>query len=96
MVNRSTGKTPFEIVYTCFLCCVYDLAIIPIIVGGNKTTYNMAKKASQIHVEVRAHLEAANAKYKADANQHRRKKMFQESDLVMEHLWHSHFSWHLQ
>lgn len=83
MVNRSTGKTPFEIVYTCFLCCVYDLAIIPIIVGGNKTTYNMAKKASQIHVEVRAHLEAANAKYKAYANQHRRKKMFQVSDLVM-------------
>ncbi|KAJ4702171.1 RNA-directed DNA polymerase, partial [Melia azedarach] len=37
-------------------------------------------------------LEAANEKYKQDADQHRRQKMFQECDLVMAYLCKNRFS----
>lgn len=43
MVNRFVGKTPFEIVYACSPCHVYDLSIMPITVRGNKTTDNVAE-----------------------------------------------------
>lgn len=36
VVNQSTIKTPFEIVYTCSTHDVYDLHIMLTIVGGSK------------------------------------------------------------
>lgn len=45
-------------------------------VGGSKITDNVAEKALLIHAEVRTHLEVAKAKYKAEANKHRCKKVF--------------------
>ena len=38
--------------------------------------YNVAEKALLIYAEVRAHLEVANAKYKAEADKHRHEKVF--------------------
>ena len=76
MVNRSTGKTPFEVVYICSPRQVCDLVIMPTVVGGSKAADNVAKKALQIHAEVQAHLEVVNDKYKAEADKHRRKKVF--------------------
>lgn len=78
MVNRSTSKNFFEIVYTCFPCHVFYLVIMPSTTGGSKATDNMAKKALQIHAEVQAHLGAPNAKDKSKADKHRLKKVFQE------------------
>ncbi|KAL5713670.1 hypothetical protein ACHQM5_015724 [Ranunculus cassubicifolius] len=46
----------------------------------------MVEKASQLHHEVKAKIAASNAKYKDDADKHRRLKTFQEGDLVMIHL----------
>lgn len=48
---------------------------------------NVAEKALQIHDEVWAHLEVANAKYKAEKDKHRHMHMFQEGDLMMVCLW---------
>ena len=58
-------------------------------VRGSKAADNVVKK--HIHAKVGAHLEVANAKYKAEANKHRRKKVFQEGDLVMAHLRQNRF-----
>ena len=91
MVNRSTGKIPFKVVYICSLRQVCDLAIMPTTLGGSKAADNVAEKGLQIHAEVRAHLEAANVKYKAKADKHRRKKVFQEGDLVMAYLRQNRF-----
>lgn len=57
---------------------------MPAAVRGSKAADNVAKK--HIHAKVRAHLKAVNAKYKGEADKHRRKKAFQEGDLVMAHL----------
>ncbi|KAH9753570.1 hypothetical protein KPL71_015115 [Citrus sinensis] len=70
---------------------VCDLAIMPTTLGGSKAADNVAEKGLQIHAEVRAHLEAANVKYKAKADKHRRKKVFQEGDLVMAYLRQNRF-----
>lgn len=40
---------------------------------------------------MRAHLKAINPKYKTNADEHECKKVFQEGDLVMVHLWCSRF-----
>ena len=87
MVNQSTSMTPFEIFYTCSLHHICDLAIIPLVAGeSSKTTNNIAAKVLQIHAEVRAHLETANAKYKAGVDKYRHNKVFREGDLVIVHL----------
>lgn len=76
-VNQFIGKIPFEIVYSYFLCHVCDLAVMPLVTGGkSKAADNEVEKALQIHVEVQAQLELASTKYKADADKHRRKKVF--------------------
>lgn len=76
-VNRSIGKIPFEIVYSCFLCHVCDLVVMPPVTGEkSKATDNELEKALQIHVKVQAQLELASTKYKANADKHRRKKVF--------------------
>lgn len=64
---------------------------MPTEVGGSKATYTMAEKALQIYAEVQAHLKAANAKYMVEADKHQHKKVFQESELLMVHLWCSQF-----
>lgn len=56
------------------------------VIEGSKVANNVAEKALQIHAEVIAHLKFANAKYKPNADKHRRKKLFQEKDLVIMHL----------
>ncbi|KAH7550022.1 hypothetical protein JRO89_XS13G0121100 [Xanthoceras sorbifolium] len=53
----------------------------------NKAEENLAKKVQQVHSEVRANLEVANAQYKEAIDQHRRKKEFKEGDLVMAYLY---------
>ena len=48
---------------------------MPIATGGSKIVNNVVKRALQIHVKERAHLEAANAMYKVDVNMHRHGKV---------------------
>ena len=44
MVNRSIGKTAFEVVYVCSPRQVCDLAIVSTIVGESKVADNVAEK----------------------------------------------------
>lgn len=48
----------------------------PVTGEKSKAADNKVEKAVQIHVEVQAQLELASTKYKADADKHRRKKVF--------------------
>ncbi|KAK0599630.1 hypothetical protein LWI29_007117 [Acer saccharum] len=86
MVNRSTGKSPFQIIYTQQPKHTLDLVALPSLPGVTKAGENMAERIQQIHSEVKANLEMANEKYKEDADQHKHKKEFQEGDLVMAYL----------
>ena len=90
-MNSSTGKTPFEIVYSKVPNHVLDLVVLAKVQGFSLKADNMLAKAFQNHNEVRTKLIESNAKYKEDANKHRHFKEFKEGELVMIHLWKERF-----
>ena len=91
MPNRSTKKTPFEVVYTSVPKHTVDLIRLPPPPDVNPNAEEFAKRVQRIHQDVKKNLEAANLRYKTAANQHRRLKLFSEGDLVMVHLRKNHF-----
>ena len=86
MVNRSTGKSPFQIVYGCVPRHTLDLVPLPKLPGMNITAEHMADRIMDIHTDVRNKLQASNEKYKEAADKHRRAKVFEIGDQVMVHL----------
>ncbi|GJX79502.1 putative nucleotidyltransferase, ribonuclease H [Tanacetum coccineum] len=86
MVNRSTGKTPFSIVYQKPPNHTLDLVPLPKIRGYSIAAENFAEKIEAIQADVRLKLEAFNAKYKEDRGKLRKTKIYAEGDLVMIHL----------
>jgi hypothetical protein len=86
MVNRSTGKAPFEVVYGSSPRLAVDLANLPKLLGASIATEHLAKRVKSTHEEVCQHLKKTYAKYKVVANKGRRSKVFREGDLVMVYL----------
>ena len=78
MLNRSTGKAPFELVYTKVPNQTTDLLKLPTPV--NKAADNLAEKLASTLGDVRLKLAEANALYKANADLHRRKKLFEKGN----------------
>lgn len=86
MVNRSTGKTPFEVVYGRTPHHTLDLVPLPKLPGMSIAANHMAEKMADIHAETRKAIEDSNAQYKSQADMHRRLKTFKEGDEVFVHL----------
>lgn len=82
--NRSTGRSPFSIVYTKPPSHNVDLVTLP--VSKSRFADALAERIRQTHDEVTAKLQESNARYKEAANRHRRKKTFDVGDLVMVHI----------
>ncbi|TYK28638.1 DNA/RNA polymerases superfamily protein [Cucumis melo var. makuwa] len=91
MANRSTGKSPFEIVYTSLPQVTFDLANLPSVIDVSMEAEAMAERISKLHQEVKSHLELANDSYKTTANSHKRFREYQVGDLVMVYLQKSRF-----
>jgi hypothetical protein len=86
MVNRSTGKAAFEVVYGRTPRLAVDLAALPKLPGVSVAAEHLAERVKDTQEGVRQHLEKSYAKYKATADKGRRSKIFQEGDLVMVYL----------
>jgi uncharacterized protein (UPF0276 family) len=86
MINRSIGKTPFQIVYCQPPRHALDLAPLPKLPSMSIAVEHMADRIKAIQEEVRTNLEESNARYKAAADRKRRAKIFQVGDLVMVYL----------
>ncbi|XP_059629575.1 uncharacterized protein LOC132272441 [Cornus florida] len=71
MVNRSTGKSPFAIVYYHPLKHTLDLVPLPKLPGKSVVAEHMADRIQAIQDKVRMYLEQANAKYKEAADKKR-------------------------
>ena len=96
-ISRSTGKSPFAIVY-----CVppkYALDLVPLLElpGVSQVAEDMVDRIQVVQEEVRRKLEASNAKYKEATNKKKREKIFNVGDLVLVYLWKEGFPyWYLQ
>lgn len=90
MQNRTTGKSPFEIVSTKLPRLTVDLANIPSSVDFSMEAAQMAKRIKQLHQEVQDHIKKANSNYKRKADTKRHAQDFKEGDLVMIHLSKGH------
>ena len=84
MINRSTRKAPFVVVYTKLPNHTSDLIHIPLV--PNSAADNMVNRIMDTLQQVKTNLEAANAHYKTLADLKKRPKVFNEGDLVMVHL----------
>jgi len=76
MINRPTGKTPFQIVYYQPPRHALDLAPQPKLPGMSIAAEHIADQIKAIQGEVRTNLEESNARYKATADRKRRAKNF--------------------
>ena len=86
-VNRSTGKTPFEIVTRMKPRGVFDLR--DVIVNEEKRSVEgevFAEYMTSLHKEVKLKLEQSNWKYKENVDKSRRHHVFEVGDEVMVHL----------
>ena len=90
-VYRTTGKAPFEIIYTKIPRQVVDLVKLPRGQGVSVAAKNMAENWQSMTEEVREKIEKSNAKYKAAANKHKRKQLFLLGDQVMVFLRRDRF-----
>lgn len=80
--NRTTQRTPFEVVYGLSPNSITDLAPIPCSKNTSVEADEFARHIRNTHEQVKTQIEANNAKYKAVADIHRRKVVFQEGDFV--------------
>ena len=85
-VNRSTGKTPFEVVYGKTPGHYLDLVPISNPAVTSKKAEDFAVSIARVHGDVKKKLEESNGKYREAANAHRRVKVFREGDLVWVYL----------
>ena len=81
--NRTTGKSPFEIVYGVMPRPPIDLAPLPIDARPSESATTFAEHIRRLHEEVRQKISLSTNTYQLAANTHRRTQNFQEGDYVM-------------
>ncbi|PKU76441.1 hypothetical protein MA16_Dca001044 [Dendrobium catenatum] len=84
MTNRSTGMCPFSIVYTKIPNSVLDVIVLP--KCKSKSASALIDNYTEFLSSIRSKIYSANAKYKPDADVHRREKLFKPGDLVLVRL----------
>jgi hypothetical protein len=85
-VNRSTGQSPFQVVYG-----MQPRGISKLRDSGQNSTRNasaekFAEVMKELHSQVKERLQNSSQEYKRGANQHRRQLQFEVGDLVLAHL----------
>nr|GMC60508.1 Zinc finger, CCHC-type [Ipomoea batatas] len=85
-MHSSIGRSPFSVVYTKTPKHAVDLLQLPSSEKIHKQADTMASQVQNVQQEVRAKLEASNAKYKTAADKKRRQKLFNVGDEVMVYL----------
>jgi hypothetical protein len=87
LVNRSTVKSPFHIVYGRSPKGVVDLVSLSYLEGKKSVDANdFVDNMHELHKHVKNKLHTNNDNYNLRTYQHRRHKVIQEGELVMAHL----------
>ena len=82
-VNRSTGKSPFQIVNGYSPRTPIDLVPLPPHMRVSEPVENFAKHIHDLHAEIRRKFSLSNEEYKLAADVHHRSKEFNVGDYVM-------------
>ena len=82
-VNRSTGKSPFQIVNGYSPRTPIDLVPLPPHMRVSKPAENFATHIHDLHAEIRRKISLSNEEYKLAADVHHRSKEFNVGDHVM-------------
>jgi hypothetical protein len=86
LVNRSTGKSPFQVVYGMQPRGVSELRDSEQTVTSSASAEEFAEVMKELHCKVKQRLKYSNQEYKHRADQHRRQLQFEVDDLVLAHL----------
>ncbi|TYK19585.1 retrotransposon protein, putative, Ty3-gypsy subclass [Cucumis melo var. makuwa] len=86
MMNKTTEKCPFEIVYTKAPRLTFDLTSLPKEVEIQEEVEELAKRIQKLHTEVIDHITKITKSYKKEKNKKRKEVHFQVGDLVMAYL----------
>jgi hypothetical protein len=85
-VNRSTGKSPFQILYGTQPRGVSELRESGQAMTSSATAEEFTEAMQELHGRVKQRLMDSNQEYKRRADQHRRQLRFEVGDLVLAHL----------
>ena len=85
-VNRSTGKSPFQVVYGMHPRVIYKLMDSEQTVTRSASAKEFIEAMKELHSRVKERLQNSSQEYKRRADQHRRQLQFEVGDLVLAHL----------
>ena len=85
-INRSTGKSHFQIVNDYSPCTPIDLVPLPSHMRMSEPVESFAKHINDLHAEIRQNIYISNEEYKVTADAHRRSKEFNVSEYDMVHI----------
>ena len=85
-VNRSTGKSPLQIVNGYSTRTPIDLVFLPPHIRVSKPAENFAKHIHDLHTKIRRKISLSNEEYKPATDVHCRSKEFNVGEYVMGHI----------
>jgi hypothetical protein len=85
-VNRSTGKSPFQIIYGTQPRGVSELRDSEQTATSSASAEEFAETMKELHSQVKERLMKSNQEYKRRADQWKRQLQFEVGDLVLAHL----------
>jgi hypothetical protein len=91
-VNRSTGQSPFQIVYGMQPRGISELRDSKQTATRSASVEDFTRVMKELHSQVKERLQNSNQEYKRRADQHRRQLQFEVGDLILAHLRKERFS----
>jgi hypothetical protein len=85
-LNRSTGQSPFQIVYGMQPRGVSELKDAEQVEFRSASAEDFAEGMKELHSQIKERLQSSNQEYKRRADQHRRELQFEVGDLILAHL----------
>jgi hypothetical protein len=85
-VNRSTGQSPFQVVYGMHPRGISKLRDSGQTATRSASAQEFAEAMKELHSQVKEQLQNSSQEYKRRADQHQRQLQFEVGDLVLAHL----------